>query len=134
MKFLTTTKYNENGFGLGLAVLRIGFGMLMLTHGFDKLTHYETVKGMNQLFGAPIDGILVIFAEFICSIFLILGLFTRVAAIPLIITMAIAFFKAHQGNISGENNGTEALLYLIGFVAILFTGAGKFSVDRMIGK
>jgi putative oxidoreductase len=75
---------------------------------------------------------LVVFAEFFCSLFLILGLFTRLATIPLIITMCVALFKAHNAEVFGD--GQMAALYLAGYVALFLTGPGKISVDGMIGK
>lgn len=134
MKKIFSTKYQENSWSFALLILRAGFGLLMLKHGMDKLTDFNNYKGMNQLFGAPMDAILLIFAEAFCSIFLLLGLFTRFALIPLIIAMVVAFFKGHQGIIFGKEGGETALLYLIAFVCLLFTGPGKFSVDRMIAK
>lgn len=134
MKKYLSTRYSDGSWSFGLLVLRLVSGGLMITHGYDKLSHYASYKGMNHLFGTPIDIVLVIFAEFFCAAMLILGLFTRFAAIPLIITMAVAFFKVHNGNISGQNSGEMALLYLGIFVTLLFTGPGKFSADAAISK
>jgi putative oxidoreductase len=75
---------------------------------------------------------LVVFAEFFCSMFLILGLFTRFAAIPLIITMCVALFKAHNGEVFGD--GQTATLYLTGYIVLLLVGPGRVSVDGMIAK
>jgi putative oxidoreductase len=75
---------------------------------------------------------LVIFAEFFCSLFLIIGLFTRFAAIPLIITMCVALFKVHKGDVFG--NGETVALFLTGYIVLLLCGPGKVSVDGMIGK
>jgi putative oxidoreductase len=134
MKKYLSTRFNEGSGSLGLLILRLAAGGLMIHHGFEKLTHFSSVKDMSQLLGSPIDGILLVFAEFFCSAFLILGLFTRFACIPLIIAMAVAFFKAHNGSLSGQNSGETALLYLCCFLALLFTGPGKYSVDGMIAK
>jgi putative oxidoreductase len=134
MKKYLSTRYNEGSSDLGLLILRLAAAGLMIHHGFEKLTHFSDVKDMNQLLGAPIDGILLVFAEFFCSAFLILGLFTRFACIPLIIAMAVAFFKAHGGALSGQNSGESAFLYLCCFVALLLTGPGKYSIDKMIAK
>jgi putative oxidoreductase len=109
----------------------------MLKYGMDKLTGFNNIKGMDQLFGSPIDAVLVVFAEFFCSIFLILGLFTRFALLPLLITMCVAFFKVHHYLIftaKCEDSGQVALLFLIGYGTLLLTGPGKFSIDRMIAK
>jgi putative oxidoreductase len=61
-----------------------------------------------------------------------LGLFTRLACIPLIIAMAVALFYAHKGDFFGA--GEKATLYLFGYLALLFTGPGKISMDKLIGK
>jgi putative oxidoreductase len=135
MKKLLSTKYSENSWHTAILILRIAVGLLMLKHGMDKLSSFTTEKNsINMLFGAPTDYILVIFAELFCSIFLILGLFTRFALLPLIITMTMAFFKAHNGVIFGANGGETALLYLIAYIALLLTGPGKVSIDKMIAK
>lgn len=82
--------------------------------------------------GSTISLALVVFAEFFCALFIILGLFTRLAAIPLIVTMCVALFKAHDGQFFGK--GEVAALYLAGFLVLLIVGPGKASVDGMIGK
>lgn len=134
MKKYLSTRYSDGSWSFGLLILRLASGGLMLIHGYDKLSHYATYKGMNTLFGTPIDIILVIFAEFFCAALLVMGLFTRFAAIPLIITMGVAFFKAHEGKVTGQNSGEMALLYLCCFATLLFTGPGKFSADAAISK
>jgi putative oxidoreductase len=75
---------------------------------------------------------LVVFAEFFCSAFIILGLFTRLACIPLIIAMSVALFIANKGAFFGV--GEAAGLFLACFITLLFTGPGKVSLDRFIGK
>jgi putative oxidoreductase len=75
---------------------------------------------------------MVIFAEFFCALFIIIGLFTRLATIPLIITMSVALFKAHNVDIFGK--GELAGLYLTCFLVLLLLGPGKVSVDGMTGK
>ena len=75
---------------------------------------------------------LVIFAEFFCGLFLIIGLFTRAVVIPLIIVMIVALFHAHQIDFFGD--GEKATLFLGAFLAILLVGPGRASIDGMIGK
>ncbi len=75
---------------------------------------------------------LIVFAEFFCAAFIILGLFTRLAAIPLIIGMGVALFYAEKGQFFGD--GEYAGLYMVCFLAILLLGPGKVSLDRFIGK
>jgi putative oxidoreductase len=135
MKKLLSTKYSENSWHTAILILRLAVGLLMLKHGIDKLSNFNVQKNsFSFIFGAPTDYIMVIFAELFCSIFLVLGLFTRFALIPLIITMAVAFFKAHKGVIFGPEGGENALLYLVCYVTLLFTGPGKVSIDKMIAK
>ncbi len=62
----------------------------------------------------------------------ILGLFTRLAVIPILIAMTVALFKVHHGDIFGA--GERAVIYLACSIAILFCGPGRISVDGMIGK
>jgi putative oxidoreductase len=134
MKKLLSTKYSETSWNLGLLIMRLASGGLMMYHGFQKMTDFSSVRGMNQLFGSPTDGVLVVFAELFCAALLVMGLFTRFALIPLIITMGVAFFKAHNGVIFGEHGGEMALLYMCAYIALLLTGPGKYSIDKMIAK
>ncbi len=135
MKKLLSTQYSAGAFTTAMLLLRIVIGVLMLKHGYDKLVDFNgTASQMMNLFGIgqKATTALVIFAEFFCSILIILGLFTRLACIPLIITMAVALFVAHNGDFFGK--GQAATLYLVGYVVLLLVGAGKVSVDSMIGK
>lgn len=135
MKKLFSSNYSAGAFNTAMLVLRLGLGILMINHGYDKLTHFNqySQQFMNFLgMGAKMSLALVVFAEFFCSLFLILGLFTRLATIPLIVTMCVALFKAHNGDVLGD--GQTAALFLTGYIALLLTGPGKISVDSMIGK
>jgi putative oxidoreductase len=135
MKKLLSTKYSAGAFTTAMLVLRLGLGILMLMHGYDKLVHFGAKQNsfMNFLgLGSTITLALVVFAEFFCSLFIILGLFTRLATIPLIITTCVIIFKVNHGNIFLDDE--NAPLYLIGYLVLLLVGPGKASVDSMIGK
>ena len=113
MRKLLSTKYSAGAFSAAMLILRLGVGILMMMHGFDKLIHFGELqhKFMNFLgIGSTMSLALVVFAEFFCSLFLILGLFTRLAAIPLIIATCVMVFKAHNGDVFGD--GETAALYL----------------------
>jgi len=130
MKKLTTTNYSAAAFNVALLVLRVGFGALLAKHGYGKLTHFTEYqdKFMNFIDLGPTTSLgLSIFAEFFCSLLLIIGLFTRLVTIPLIINMAVALFMAHGGDILGK--GEASATYIIAFTAILLLGPGKFSAD-----
>ena len=135
MRKLLSTHYSAGAFNTAMLFLRIVAGGLMLVHGYDKMVHFnETAANMMNFMGigSKATTALVIFAEFFCSMLVILGLFTRLACIPLIICMSVALFMAHNGDFLGK--GQMAALYLACFVVLLFVGAGKVSVDSMISK
>lgn len=135
MRKLLSTKYSAGAFNTAMLVLRLGIGILMMAHGYDKLIHFGDLqhKFMNFMgIGTTMSLALVVFAEFFCSLFLIIGLFTRLAAIPLIIATCVMVFKAHNGEVFGD--GQTAALYLTAYLVLLFIGPGRVSVDSMIGK
>ncbi len=135
MKSLLSTKYSAGAFNTAMLLIRIVIGCLMLKHGYDKLAHFEATAQHMMSFlgiGSKATTALVIFAEFFCSFLIILGLFTRFACIPLIITMCVALFKVKNGDFFGD--GQEAALFLTAYIVIFLVGAGKVSVDSMIGK
>ncbi|MFT3843889.1 MAG: DoxX family protein [Lacibacter sp.] len=108
---------------------------MCVNHGYSKLIHFADMKNnfVNFLgLGQTITLALVVFAEFFCAIFIMIGLFTRFTVIPLIITMGYAFFAAHNSEIFGK--GEMSVMYLSGFLAILLCGPGRVSVDGMINK
>jgi putative oxidoreductase len=118
---------------VALFVLRVWLGLSMfLLHALTKL------KGFSELSGGFPDPLGVghkwslIFAlggEALGSVLLVLGLFTRFAALSLIATMGVAFFLVHKGVLTGEKSGELAFIYLAGYVTLFFTGAGAFSLD-----
>ncbi len=61
-----------------------------------------------------------------------LGFLTRFISIPLIITMSVAIFGSHHGEITGE--GEHAFLFLLIFIVFFFIGSGKWSVDNFVKK
>ncbi len=135
MKKLMSTSYSSGAFNFAMLLLRFGVGVLMINHGYSKLVHFGEMqnKFVNFLgMGQTISLSLVVFAEFFCSLFLILGLFSRLSVIPLIVTMCVALFKVHKGDFFVD--GQVAALFLCVYVTILIVGPGKISVDGMTGK
>ncbi|MFT3885571.1 MAG: DoxX family protein [Flavobacteriales bacterium] len=117
----------------GLLLLRISTaGTLLWQHGWPKLVHFTEKMGT---FGDPI-GLgpalslgLITFAETVCAALVLLGLWTRASTIPCIIGMGVAAFLAHGDAPFAKKE--LAVLYLFGFITILFTGSGRFSLDRL---
>ena len=98
MKNLNTTGYNKTLLDWALLAIRIFVGLGMLTHGVPKLM--QLLGGSHDFInffgiGSKTFLVLAVLAEVLCSLFLILGLFTRFVSIPLIITMLVAVFIVH---------------------------------------
>jgi putative oxidoreductase len=136
MKRFFSTNYTENSFNLAALLLRLTFGaMICIVHGLTKLTHFSTMAGAfpDPLHvGHKISLVLVIFAEVFCALLLVLGLFTRFAALVLVINLAVAAFMVHSGQPLSVHE--PAFTYLAAFAAILLVGPGRISVDSMMGK
>ncbi len=136
MKRILSIKYSAGAFNFSMLLLRVVFGSLILVkHGYDKMINFSTLQYKFYNFfhlGTRTSLILAIFAEFFCALFIVLGLFTRLALIPLIITMLVAVFGADAGKSLVDSE--LALLYLSAFVTLLFCGPGKVSIDGMINK
>ena len=119
-----------------LLFLRIFIGSFMLFgHGWNKLIAFgEYFHSFSDPLGLgpEISYILTVGAEFLCSLFIILGLFTRFAAIPLAITMIVAAFVILKNE--SWNEKEFALLYLIPFLTIFIAGPGRYSVDMYLLK
>jgi putative oxidoreductase len=135
MKKWLGTQYSNWAFNLSMFLLRAGIALLMIPHGYDKLVHFSSYKKDFLSFlgmGGTVSLALTVFAEFFCSIFLAMGLFSRIVVIPLIINMLVIVFKAHHADIFGE--GEHGSLFLIGYIVLLLCGPGKASVDGIMGK
>lgn len=122
---------------IALLLIRVVFGgMMFLNHGMGKAA--KVFAGELSKFGDPIglgpelSLILTAFAEAACAILIVLGLFTRWAAIPLIITMAVAVFVVHLDDPLKQME--LGLIYLTAFLAIFFTGPGRYSFDEQFRK
>ncbi len=116
---------------VAILILRVGVGLLMAIIGFDKLG--KLLSG-DLSFADPLglgEGLslyLTVFAEFVCSLLLVVGLFTRPALIFLMFTMVVAVFIVHAGH--GLEKQEHGLLYLIPFITIFITGPGRISLDQ----
>lgn len=126
---------------VGLLILRVGIGgMMLIGHGWGKLTTYSEnlhTWGDPIGLGPEVSLTLMVFAEAFCAFAIVLGVLTRWAAIPLVFGMGVAAFVAHGADpffMSGGRAKEPALLYLVPFLTLVFTGAGRYSIDSMIAK
>ncbi|MFV0269360.1 MAG: DoxX family protein [Draconibacterium sp.] len=119
-----------------LLLLRAGAALMMLTHGVPKLMQFfsgepiafASVFGMSTVLSLA----LAVFAEVLCSIFILFGLGTRLSSIPLIITMLIAAFHIHGADPFSSKE--KSLLFGLIFIVLLLTGAGKYSIDYLLSE
>ena len=123
----------------GLLVLRLWLGLsLLLLHGKAKLLGFAELseKFPDPLgVGSTVSLALAVFAEVVCSALLALGLVTRFAALSAAFTMGVAFFLVHKASLAmGPGSGELAFIYLAGFVTLLITGPGRFSVDACLQR
>lgn len=131
-KFLLITLHSRS-VDLGLFVLRLGISLLMIPHGYQKLhrLNQDPVEFYNFLgLDSETSLLLIVVAEFFCSILLILGIGTRLVLIPLIIGMVVVVFFVHAGDPFGDKE--HGLLFLIPYVTLFITGPGKYSLDYLI--
>lgn len=135
----TLIKDWKNGTDIGLLIIRLLFGILLIYgHGFGKITTIisgEEIKFMDPIgIGANLSYHLAAFAEGICSLFIILGLYTRIAAIILLINFIVIF--TFHAFIIGDGFSVLELryFYLFTILALFFSGPGKYSLDHMLLK
>lgn len=136
MSYLSSVKKNTVINDIILLLVRVFIGFAMLTHGYPKLQMLlsgDEIQFFNFLgLGPKISLGFAVFAEFVCSIFLILGLFTRFAVFFILFLTGIAAFVVHGADPFSKKE--LALLYFSIYLLILVFGAGKFSVDGMISR
>ena len=132
-----------------LLILRLGLAITFFAHGAQQFIGWYgghslmgTARNWKERYRIPITfGVIGVFTEFFGSFALILGLFTRVAALGLVIFMCVAIWKAHWGHgfflarRPGEGSGIEFCLSLL-FMAltILVGGSGAVSVDLLLSN
>lgn len=117
---------------LGMLILRLGFGGLFLSHGAGKLAKFSQISASfpDPLHvGSMFSLSLTVFAEVVCSVLIMLGLATRLAAIPPAITMLVAAAVIHAADPWPKKE--FPLLYLIAFIVIGVAGPGRFSLDHL---
>jgi putative oxidoreductase len=121
---------NPLSIDIALLIIRVASGLILITHGWPKLINFaDRMHSFSDPFhiGSPASLALAVFAEFICSILLVIGYFSRFATIPLIITMATIILMVHWNDPFGKKE--LPLLYLASFLTIFFAGPGKYSLD-----
>ena len=121
---------------VGLLVLRLGAGGLLLYgHGLPKLMHFsERAASFADPIGVgPWASLaMVVFAEVFCSLLVMLGLATRLAAIPPVIFFLIAALIHHAADPWAKKE--LAVVYLVAFLTLILTGGGNYSLDALLRR
>ena len=128
---------NDRYTNIGILFIRIGIGLMFILHGWPKFTggpekwaglgaYGMSTLGINFL---PVFwGFMAATAEFLGGMHLVFGLFTRPAALLMMLTMLVAA-STHIAGGDGISGASHALESAFVFGSLLFMGAGKFSLD-----
>tara|TARA_Y100000992_G_scaffold97430_1_gene62908 strand:+ start:329 stop:748 length:420 start_codon:yes stop_codon:yes gene_type:complete len=129
--FSTTPYFGD----LANLLFRVVVGLSLMTHGYSKLMRLVEGKvwGRTHLFfNEEVSFALITFAEFFAPLLIILGLGTRLFAIPVIYAFIIIVFDAHWDDPFTKME--KGLLFLISYIFIFMIGPGKISIDNLITK
>lgn len=121
---------------LGLLLLRLAAGgLIAVTHGWAKVTDFAQLKdtfpdplGMGSSLWLSSTAAV----EVGCGALVVLGLATRIAALPLAFTTGVAAFAIQRDAPFAEKE--LPLLYLAAYLALLLNGAGIFSLDARLAR
>ncbi|MCD7936965.1 MAG: DoxX family protein [Tannerellaceae bacterium] len=134
-RFLFPEPPVSNRVSLFLLVARVIFGVLLMTHGIQKASHFTTLQSgfYDPLrVGSTVSLSLAIFAEIACSLGFILGAFYRLALIPMMFTMLVAFFSFHREDPFAAKE--LPFVYFCIFLLMFLAGPGKYALDYFITK
>lgn len=117
-----------------ILLVRIAIAAMMLTHGLPKMQ--SLFSGQPIMFvdflglGPAVSLTLAVFAEVICSLLILLGLGTRLATLPLIITMLVALVQVHAADVFAKKE--MALHYLLVYILLFVLGSGRYAADNLL--
>lgn len=118
---------------LAILFLRVFIGIMMIPYGWGKITDFD--RYAENFFEDPIgighlpSLILTIFAQVICSVFLIVGFQTRISALILAFNMAVATKYHFYDPFSVK---ALPILFLGIYIAVVMFGGGRYTIDRWL--
>jgi putative oxidoreductase len=122
---------------IGPLLARTTVGVVFLTSGWGKVHNLDKVTEFFGDLGIPAPGFHAVFVsnvELICGALLCLGLASRLAAVPLICTMAVAIVTAKWSELEGLTDllGTSEFAYIAVLCWLVLAGPGQASLDALI--
>jgi len=122
---------------LALLLGRLSVGLVFVSTGWGKVHDLPKVTAYFQSLGIPAPGfnaVLVGYSELLCGSAIVVGLLTRLATIPLLVSMIVAILTARIGDLHGVFDlvGFEEFTYLAVLVMLLLLGPGAASVDHLL--
>ena len=134
-RFLFPVKPDGTFISVILLIVRVVFGVMLMNHGIDKWAKYQELSAVFPAplgIGHPLSQKITIIGELTSNMAFIIGFLYRLAMIPMIFTMCVAFFIVHADDPFAVKE--LAFVYLVVFVLMYIVGPGKFAVDRWITK
>lgn len=129
---LLSSLSSDRWFDSAILFMRIFIGAMMLTHGIGKLQNYNAI--VNSFpdplgIGSAVSFTLITLIEVGCSVLIIMGLFTRLATLPLIFGMYVATFIAFPEKTFAE--GELSFVYMGIYIMLLISGGGRYALDAL---
>lgn len=124
---------SDRWFDSAILFMRIFIGAMMLTHGIGKLQNYNAI--VNSFpdplgIGSAVSFAIITFVEIGCSVLIIMGLFTRLATLPLIFGMFVATFIAFPDK--SFATGELSFVYMGIYIMLLISGGGRYAIDAFM--
>lgn len=129
---LLSSLSSDRWFDSAILFMRIFIGAMMLTHGIGKIQNYNAI--VNSFpdplgIGSAASFTLITLIEVGCSVLIIMGLFTRLATLPLIFGMYVATFIAFPEKTFAE--GELSFVYMGIYIMLLVSGGGRYALDAL---
>ncbi len=135
---LNSTSTDNTALQIAQTILRVGVGLLMIHNGFSKLADVQKfADNVVAFIGLPYPVFLTYcaaYTEIVCSILLCFGILTRLNALALLMTMAVAIYFHLKGEGLRVAPLETASLYALFFLFFLLKGGGQFSLDTLLAQ